>query len=182
MAQVKSAWQTGCWAANTNTFFARSRIFAKVSFVYKDRSLCAQQPICDNSLLQSALCFHWASALVFGVLNATLFAVVSENMFSMQRLFSVYLLVRGQRNTFWGFWAQTALCSCAHVCRPQYSLQIVRKTQMYLLHSLRVADESQPKSDTTKILDKLHILQIVQNFSNHANLQQCRMKLLEPES
>ena len=67
VAQVKSAWQTGCWAANTNTFFARSRIFAKVSFVYKDRSLCAQQPICDNSLLQSALCFPRASTLVFGV-------------------------------------------------------------------------------------------------------------------
>ena len=57
---------------------------------------------------------------------------------------------------------------------------------MDLLHSLRVADESQPKmwhkSDTTKILDKLHILQIVQNFSNHANQQQCRMKLLELHS
>ena len=41
---------------------------------------------------------------------------------------------------------------------------------MDLLHILRVADESQPKmwhkSNTTKILDKLHILQIVQNFSN----------------
>ena len=66
VAQVKSAWQTGCWAANT--FFARSRLFAKVSFVYKDRSLCAQQPICDNSLFQSALCFleqvHWFSVCV----------------------------------------------------------------------------------------------------------------------
>ena len=47
---------------------------------------------------------------------------------------SVLGVLAGAKEHFWGIQAQTALCSCAHLCRPKYSLQILKNIQNSISH------------------------------------------------
>ena len=107
-----------------------------MSLVYKGRTLCAQRPIGDNSVWQLILIsmFSWSSVFLQYIGFSSVFNAIDNWSLSLQSPKTCYpcsvcsVCTCGGKGTHWGFRAQTAPCSCAHLCRPQYSLQIVKKT------------------------------------------------------
>ena len=127
--QPKSAWQAGCSACQHSFLQPPTSLPRCHSYIKATPFVLSGRYVTTHFRNQFQL-FSWKSVFLECNGFQCVYSVPPTTLQSLKTCFpcSVCSLCTcgGQRNTL-RLLDQTALCSCAHGCRPQYSLQTVRK-------------------------------------------------------